>query len=148
MDPKLIDQYREIEGKNLKIIETDSIAPLLKSAELMVSDTSSVIGEFALLRKPTITLNNAMPDDYIINISNHTELESAINTVFTGKTAIYEEVAAYAKQLHPYYDGQSSRRVLQAVTNISEKNLNYLKPKPRNIFRHMKMRMKLNYWKG
>jgi CDP-glycerol glycerophosphotransferase (TagB/SpsB family) len=147
MDPKLVDQYREIEGKNLKIIEKDSIAPLLKSAELMVSDTSSVIGEFALLQKPTITLNNAMPDDYIINISNHTELESAIKTVLVDKTAIYKEVAAYAKQLHPYYDGQSSRRVLQAVANISEKNLNYLKPKPKNIFRHIKMRMKLNYWK-
>ena len=147
MNPKLVDQYRKIEGKNLKIIEQDSIAPLLKSAELMVSDTSSVIGEFALLKKPTITLNNAMPDDYIINISNHTELESAINAVLADKTAIFKEVAEYAKQLHPYYDGQSSQRVLQAVTNMSYKNLDYLKPKPKNIFRHIKMRMKLNYWK-
>ena len=147
MNPKLVDQYRKIEGKNLKIIEQDSIAPLLKSAELMVSDTSSVIGEFALLKKPTITLNNAMPDDYIINISNHTELESAINAVLADKTAIFKEVAEYAKQLHPYYDGQSSQRVLQAVNNMSEKNLDYLKPKPKNIFRHIKMRMKLNYWK-
>ena len=147
MNPKLVDQYRKIEGKNLKIIEQDSIAPLLKSAELMVSDTSSVIGEFALLKKPTITLNNAMPDDYIINISNHTELESAINAILADKTAIFKEVAEYAKQLHPYYDGQSSQRVLQAVNNMSEKNLDYLKPKPKNIFRHIKMRMKLNYWK-
>ena len=147
MNPKLVDQYRKIEGKNLKIIEQDSIAPLLKSAELMVSDTSSVIGEFALLKKPTITLNNAMPDDYIINISNHTELESAINAILADKTAIFKEVAEYAKQLHPYYDGQSSQRVLQAVTKMSEKNLDYLKPKPKNIFRHIKMRMKLNYWK-
>jgi hypothetical protein len=147
MNPKLVDQYRKIEGKNLKIIEQDSIAPLLKSAELMVSDTSSVIGEFALLKKPTITLNNAMPDDYIINISNHTELESAINAVLADKTAIFKEVAEYAKQLHPYYDGQSSQRVLQAVNNMSEKNLDYLQPKPKNIFRHIKMRMKLNYWK-
>ena len=147
MNPKLVDQYRKIGGKNLKIIEQDSIAPLLKSAELMVSDTSSVIGEFALLKKPTITLNNAMPDDYIINISNHTELESAINAVLADKTAIFKEVAEYAKQLHPYYDGQSSQRVLQAVNNMSEKNLDYLKPKPKNIFRHIKMRMKLNYWK-
>ena len=147
MNPKLVDQYRKIEGKNLKIIEQDSIAPLLKSAELMVSDTSSVIGEFALLKKPTITLNNAMPDDYIINISNHTELESAINAVLADKTAIFKEVAAYAKQLHPYYDGQSSQRVLQAANNMSEKNLDYLKAKPKNIFRHIKMRMKLNYWK-
>ena len=147
MNPKLVDQYRKIEGKNLKIIEKDSIAPLLKSAELMVSDTSSVIGEFALLKKPTITLNNAMPDDYIINISNHTELESAINAVLADKTAIFKEVAEYAKQLHPYYDGQSSQRVLKAVTSMSEKNLDYLKPKPKNIFRHIKMRMKLNYWK-
>ena len=147
MNPKLVDQYRKIEGKNLKIIEQDSIAPLLKSAELMVSDTSSVIGEFALLKKPTITLNNAMPDDYIINISNHTELESAINAVLADKTAIFKEVAEYAKQLHPYYDGQSSQRVLKAVNNMSEKNLDYLKPKPKNIFRHIKMRMKLNYWK-
>ena len=147
MNPKLVDQYRKIEGKNLKIIEQDSIAPLLKSAELMVSDTSSVIGEFALLKKPTITLNNAMPDDYIINISNHTELESTINAVLADKTAIFKEVAEYAKQLHPYYDGQSSQRVLQAVTNMSEKNLDCLKPKPKNIFRNIKMRMKLNYWK-
>jgi hypothetical protein len=147
MNPKLVDQYRKIEGKNLKIIEQDSIAPLLKSAELMVSDTSSVIGEFALLKKPTITLNNAMPDDYIINISNHTELESAINAVLADKTAIFKEVAEYAKQLHPYYDGQSSQRVLKAVNNMSEKNLDYLQPKPKNIFRHIKMRMKLNYWK-
>ena len=147
MNPKLVDQYRKIEGKNLKIVEKDSIAPLLKSAELMVSDTSSVIGEFALLKKPTITLNNALPDDYIINISNHTELESAINAVLADKTVIFKEVAEYAKQLHPYYDGQSSQRVLQAVTKMSEKNLDYLKPKPRNIFRHIKMRMKLNYWK-
>ena len=147
MNPKLVDQYRKIEDKNLKIIEQDSIAPLLKSAELMVSDTSSVIGEFALLKKPTITLNNAMPDDYIINISNHTELESAINAVLADKTAIFKEVAEYAKQLHPYYDGQSSQRVLKAVNNMSEKNLDYLKPKPKNIFRHIKMRMKLNYWK-
>ena len=147
MNPKLVDQYRKIEGKNLKIIEKNSIAPLLKSAELMVSDTSSVIGEFALLKKPTITLNNAMPDDYIINISNHTELESAINAILADKTAIFKEVAEYAKQLHPYYDGQSSQRVLQAVNNMSEKNLDYLKPKPKNIFRHIKMRMKLNYWK-
>ena len=147
MNPKLVDQYRKIEGKNLKIIEKDSIAPLLKSAELMVSDTSSVIGEFALLKKPTITLNNAVPDDYIINISNHTELESAINAVLADKTAIFKEVAEYAKQLHPYYDGQSSQRVLQAVNNMSEKSLDYLKPKPKNIFRHIKMRMKLNYWK-
>ena len=147
MNPKLVDQYRKIEGKNLKIIEQDSIAPLLKSAELMVSDTSSVIGEFALLKKPTITLNNAMPDDYIINISNHTELESAINAILADKTAIFKEVAEYAKQLHPYYDGQSSQRVLKAVTSMSEKNLDYLKPKPKNIFRHIKMRMKLNYWK-
>ena len=146
-NPKLVDQYRKIEGKNLKIIEKDSIAPLLKSAELMVSDTSSVIGEFALLKKPTITLNNAMPDDYIINISNHTELESTINAVLADKTAIFKEVAEYAKQLHPYYDGQSSQRVLKAVANMSEKNLDYLKPKPKNIFRHIKMRMKLNYWK-
>jgi len=148
MNPKLVDQYRKIEGKNLKIIEQDSIAPLLKSAELMVSDTSSVIGEFALLKKPTITLNNAVPDDYIINISNHTELESAINAVLADKTAIFKEVAEYAKQLHPYYDGQSSQRVLKAVNNMSEKNLDYLKPKPKNIFRHIKMRMKLNYWRS
>jgi len=143
----LVDQYREIEGKNLKIIETNSIAPLLKSAELMVSDTSSVIGEFALLKKPTITLNNMKPDDYVFDIAEATELESAINNILADKTAIQKEVAAYTRQLHPYNDGQSSKRVLQAVTNMSEKNLNSLKSKPRNIFRHIKMRIKLNYWK-
>ena len=147
MDAKLVDQYREIQGKNLIIIETDSIAPLLKSAELMVSDTSSVISEFALLKKPTITLNNLMPEDYFINISQPTELESAIDDTLADKTVIHKEVLAYIKQLHPYYDGKSSQRVLRAVTDMSEKNLNHLKAKPKNIFRNIKMRMKLNYWR-
>jgi CDP-glycerol glycerophosphotransferase (TagB/SpsB family) len=147
MDAKLVNQYREIQGKNLKIIETDSIAPLLKSAELMVSDTSSVISEFALLKKPTITLNNLMPENYFINISQPTELESAIDDTLADKTVIHKEVLAYIKRLHPYYDGKSSQRVLRAVTDMSEKNLNHLKAKPKNIFRNIKMRMKLNYWR-
>jgi len=148
MDPKWIAQFQAIENQNLKVINTDAIAPFLQTAHLMVSDTSSVIGEFALLKKPTITFNNAAPDNYVINITHAGELESTIQQSLTNANLIESEIIEYIDQLHPYYDGKSSKRVMAAVTDMIERDLSHLKARPKNLLRNIKMRMKLNYWKG
>ena len=54
-------------------------------------------------------------------------------------------IEEHAKQTHPYVDGRSSERVLDAVDALVQKGLGHLKPKPRNLIRHMKMRKQLGY---
>jgi len=148
MDPAWILRYKQIGNPQLKVIETQSIGPLLKAADLLVSDTSSVIGEFAILRKPAITFDNLVPEDSAINITQPSALAPAINDcLMSNDPALKKRIEENANRLHPYYDSDSSQRVLQAAQEMIDKDLSYLQPKPVNVFRNLKMRRMLRYWK-
>ena len=131
----------------LKIIESSNINTLLQSADIMVSDTSSVIGEFALLGKPVISLNNSQPGNYLINITEADELPQALQLALSPPETLISAINHYADDLHPYNDGNSSLRILEAVADIQSNGKKSLKPLPRNIFRNLKQRKRLNYWK-
>jgi|TARA_B110000902_G_scaffold205753_1_gene234251 hypothetical protein len=49
--------------------------------------------------------------------------------------------------MHPYFDGNSSTRVLDATEKTIQSPPKELKIKPRNLLRKLKMRKKLVYWK-
>ena len=129
------------------MIETSSINELLQTADIMVSDTSSVIGEFSLLNKATVSLNNKEPGDYLVNIQQAHQLEQAIELAFNPSPQLKMAIKAYAKDLHPYNDGQSAQRILTATKNILVNEKQAKKMKPLNLFRTFKERNKLNYWK-
>jgi len=147
MEPHWIEKYREIISDNYRIIDDLSVASLLQAADVLVSDTSSIIGEFALLDKPAVTLNNSQPGGYLIDFSASERLESAIVEALTPTVALRRNIADYAKVLHPYKDGLSARRILDATLSMLEQNTRALEPKPLNVFRNFKMRKKLAYWK-
>lgn len=104
----------------------------------MVSDTSSVIGEFALLSKPVISFNNSQPGDYLINITNANELAHAIQVALSPSESLVTAIHNYANDLHPYHDGRSSLRILEAVENIQINGKESRKSLPKNIFRNLK----------
>ena len=57
-----------------------------------------------------------------------------------------EKIENFISETHPYNDGNSSIRVLEAVDElVSGKFL--LSKKPIDFFRQFKMRKKLGYWK-
>jgi hypothetical protein len=58
-----------------------------------------------------------------------------------------ENIEAGVKEFHPYIDGKSSARVLDAVENMLNGNNLPQRKKPLNIFRNFKLRRELNYWK-
>ena len=58
MAAAVVEKYRSIQSDNLVFEDTDDIIPLLKAADVMVSDTSSVISEFLLQYKPVVTFRN------------------------------------------------------------------------------------------
>jgi CDP-glycerol glycerophosphotransferase (TagB/SpsB family) len=147
MDTKWLELYAQLSSENLKIITSSNINSLLQSADIMVSDTSSVIGEFALLGKPVIAFNNSQPGDYLINFTDAKELPHALTVALSPSEALILAINRYAQELHPYRDGKSSFRILEAVEDITLNGKQAIKTLPRNIIRNLKQRKILNYWK-
>ena len=111
----------------------------------MLSDTTSAITEFVLQKKPVVTINNNQPSPHMINIQRSQEIEEALEYALTKPTLIMKEISDFIEMTHPYYDGQSSQRVIDACLNFLK--YNDVKKKPINFIRNYKIRKKLKYFK-
>lgn len=143
-----VNQYMTIESEYLHIVEDANIAPVLHAADVLISDTSSVITEFALLNKPIITFNNHSPEAHFINIQKAEQLQYSLQQALSDSTILRDKVKRNVDLLHPYRDNESSARVIDATLSMIEKGQDSLNKKPRNIIRSLKQRKKLNYWKA
>jgi len=146
MAPEWIERFKSLQSNNFEVLETSEIAPILQVADIMLSDTSSIIGEFSLLNKPTVTFKNSQPGNYLIDIQQPEQLESALESAFNPNEDLLQAINSNAQDLHPYHDGLSSRRILEAIDKVNETK-KQLKSKPLNLFRKLKIRKKLGYWK-
>jgi len=146
MASEWVKKYHTLHFENLKIVAVDGINELLQWADILLSDTSSVIGEFSLLGKPVVTLNNSHPANNLIDISKASDLESSILNALSRNDQLTEAILDYAQQLHPYKDGQSSARILDTVDDILNNGKKNNKPLPLNLFRNLKQRVKLKFW--
>ncbi|MCC2617512.1 CDP-glycerol glycerophosphotransferase family protein [Aestuariibacter halophilus] len=146
MDTAWIERYRELTCDTCHIVDTPSLAPVLKAADLMVSDTSSIITEFALLGRPVVTFKNRDPEPHLIDIHSADALEDAIANHLHPSEKHLAAIRDNVAQLHPYQDGQSSARMLNAVEYMLSNGREGLKPMPRNVIRNFKLRKKLGYW--
>ena len=147
MDNYWVDKYQSLSCDNFQVIETPVLNNLLQRADIMLSDTSSVIGEFALLTKPVVSYKNSQPGEYLINIEDPKLLANSIEQAFNPTPSLLKAIKDYAEQLHPYSDGNSSLRIIDAVEKILLNGKQALKKKPLNLLRNFKIRKKLNYWK-
>lgn len=142
-----IDKFRTISRDNVHIVDSETIAPVIQAADILVSDTSSIITEFALTNRPIVTFNNMSPETHLINIQQPQLLESAIEEALEPNAKLLEQIKTNVAELHPYDDGKSSQRILDAVDNMLNSDQSMLKSKPLNIWRLFKLRKKLSYWK-
>lgn len=148
MSPHLVEQYRSLTSENLHIIDTAALAPVLQVADVILSDTSSIITEFALLNKPIVTYKNKAPEDHLLDISCPSDLESALTQATNADQDLVKKIANSTHSMHPYADGKSSSRVLDAAEEMISQPLNGRKNKPLNILRMFKLRKKFAYWRG
>ncbi|MBD0779147.1 CDP-glycerol glycerophosphotransferase family protein [Maribacter sp. ANRC-HE7] len=150
LHPKLPEdiksKWKSLQGENFLYYDTTDIIPLLHQADILLSDTSSVIQEFLLQRKPVVTFRHKIPQDYIINVNEVSQIEGALSYALTYPTKKIEHISKYISSIHPYYDGQSSLRIIEASTLFLHKDKSYLKNKPINLARKWKIRRKLGYF--
>ena len=146
MPAEIIERYKTIQNEHLTFVETSNVIPLLKKADVMVCDTSSVLIMFLLLAKPVVTYKNIAPQNYLLNVTQAQKLEQTIEHALSEPADLMKNIRDFIQQTHPYQDGKSSERVLSAVDQVLTGKF-ALKAKPWDIISQFKMRKKLKYWK-
>jgi len=145
--PETVEIYRNMQGEHLSFFESDQeIIPLLHTADAMLCDTSSIFLEYLLLNKPVVTFNTSVPGPHLINIHNTDDIEGALVQALNRPEKLMLQIKEYGDLIHPYRDGRSSERILQATDDFIAKDFGNLKPKPLNLGRKLQMRKKLGYY--
>lgn len=130
--------------------DTTDLVPLFKKADIMFSDTTSAIQEFLLQLKPVVTFNHTFSHDYLINIEKVSEIENALKNALSYPPELIRNIEAFVNELHPYFDGKSSKRIIDASISYLHEDKSDVKSKPMNLIRKFKMRKQLNHftWKS
>jgi|TARA_R100000501_G_C2626868_1_gene120660 CDP-glycerol glycerophosphotransferase (TagB/SpsB family) len=150
LHPKLaqdkIEIFKAMQNENLTYYDTTDIIPLFKQADIMFSDTTSAITEFILQKKPVVTFKNNKPGEHLIDITEVNEIEHALSKALARPQSIMEAIQNYIDVTHPYYDGNSSQRVINSCIDFFNSDRSYLKKKPLNLIRKLKVRKKLGFY--
>ena len=150
LHPKLEDEVKEkfktLTSEHFTYFDTTDLVPLFKKADIMFSDTTSAIIEFLLQNKPVVTFRHNKPEEHHINISEVSEIEKAIELALTKPQKTMDAIEKYIQITHPYFDGKSSARIIDASIDFLNKDKSHLKSKPLNLIRKWKIRKLLNHY--
>ncbi len=141
MDREVIELYRTLSGESFQVVDDLNILPYMQAADVLITDTSSVAYEFLMLDRPIITYRAIAREDKGLNIGQPEELVGAIRRCLEHPEEFATRRREYLSRLHPYSDGESSRRVVEAVETALRNNLRRrLRSKPLNLVRRLKIR--------
>ncbi|MEO8673206.1 MAG: CDP-glycerol glycerophosphotransferase family protein [Tahibacter sp.] len=141
-DVEIVERYRALAGDNARYLEAVDLVPMMRAADVLVSDTSSVVSEFVVQGKPVITLRNRAPKSHMLDIAEPEHLENALRTALTPPAELLSAIRDYSGQIHPQRDGRSSERVLAAAESFLRGELGTLAPKPLNLWRKLQGRLR------
>lgn len=147
-DQSLLNKYRALaqEHENVKFVDNVRLQDF-QNADVMLSDSSSIILEFMLMDKPVVTLRNTTPGSHLINVDSPDEIRSALETAMTRPDALMNKVKHFAEKHEAHRDGNNCERILEAVDDFITNYKGRLKAKPMNLLRKFKLRKRLGYWK-
>lgn len=141
MDKEIQQRYRDLTGDNFRVVDDLNILPFMQAADLLITDTSSVAYEFLLLDRPIITYRAVARKDKGIDLDRADDLGRAIERSLSNPDEFSERRQTYLKELHPYSDGKSSQRVVEAIETVLKNSMHRkLKRKPLNLVRKWQIR--------
>ncbi len=152
MNKELVSQFKEQVNKkytdNIKFITGPDIVPYLHIADIMISDTSSVVYEFLALDKPVITYKTIAREDKGIDISEPKILRETLAKLFVNPEITKEGRDRNIKEVNPYLDGKISNRVIEVLLDVYKNDSIPKKGKPLNLFRKLQIIYHSKFKKG
>jgi CDP-glycerol glycerophosphotransferase (TagB/SpsB family) len=140
------ERYEALQNEYLSFASNDNILELFPHVDMMCSDTSSALNEFLLTGKPVVTFKNRRPGPQLIDIDDPRQFEAAIERALARPPELMAAIREYADAIHPYRDGHSSERVLDAVDAFIAAGARNRRRKPLNLWRKFKIRRRIGYW--
>jgi CDP-glycerol glycerophosphotransferase (TagB/SpsB family) len=123
MEQSWVDSYKKLaeETPNIIFENEKNIIKFLLMADLLISDTSPVIYEFILLNKPVVSFRSISKN---IHWDNSLDFEQLIPMVEKNlnEDPFATERQYIVEQFHPYNDGKSAERMVEAVENYIKEN--------------------------
>ena len=140
MAPEWVTRYANAAAllPNLRVITDKNIVPLMVLSDLMISDTSSVIYEFILLDKPVISFRSISENIRWENADQYQELPQLVRRNLESDPFAGERAAVRAA-FHPYEDGGSARRMIEATQGFIDRN-GIPSRRELSLFRQVKIR--------
>ena len=132
---------------NVTFYEGDNNVEMLKKADVMLCDSSSIIFEFMYMYKPVVTFRNTLPGNYLIDIDDPELLQVSIEKALSRPAELMANIRSKIDSMHPQRDGLSSERVLQAVDDFAQNDMGHLRPKKVTLQRRYKARKRLGWFK-
>ena len=143
----LFERYRALAGPNAAFFETEQLVSAQRAADVLLADTTSVVSEFVVQRKPVVTFRNRAPKPHMLDFDDASVLPALLARAFAPDAALQSAIAAYADHIHPQRDGRSSERVIAATDALLAGQFGPLRRRPLGAFvRGLQIRRELGYW--
>jgi len=140
-DKTLVQQYEALEQKhpNIRFARINEGMETFRQTDVMLCDSSSLIVEYLLTRKPVVTLRNTHPGPYLINVQTTAEIEAAIRHALTRPAELLQAIDTYTAEHEAHRDGKNAARVLEAIDDFEANCKGRLHRKPLNLWRKWQM---------
>lgn len=146
MEGSIVSKWKNIKSPFFTYHDTTNLIPLFKKADILFADTTSVIQEFLLQKKTVVAFNHTTKHNYLIHVNEIRNIEIAFLEALKYPEKIIKNIALFILDLHPYFDGLSSKRIVETSINFLHKDKSYLEKKPIDLIRKYKIRKNLNYF--
>ncbi len=145
--PELVARYRALAGPHAHFVEPEDLVAAERAADVLLADTTSVVSEFAVQRRPVVTFRNRAPKPHMLDFDDPARLPQMLALAFAPDAALQRALDDYADLIHPSRDGHASRRVVAASEALLRGDLGPLRRKPLSSWpRRLKIRADAKYW--
>jgi len=146
MDRSLVNGIAD--KQHFRLITDYDITPYLYLADVMVSDTSSVIYEFMVLDKPVVTFRTLARKDKGVNIHKPLELRAALDRSLLNPGEFSNNRKRHLEQVNPRLDGNISKGIIDLLSTIDPEEPVGTRRKPLNLFRKLQILYHSRFRKG